>query len=294
MAVAVVAAALAIARAGLGWEPATGPKEPSARPGPPGPAAASSASPSLVPTVPSATAMRSAWRYARRRGGRVSFAVVDTRGRLRGREADRSYVSASVVKALLLVAELRRLQRNRIPLDEASQRLLTAMITVSDNAAADAIYSRLGDAALVEVSQLARMKRFSVAGHWTTAQVTAADLARLFSDLRRLLPSRYRRLALHLLASVIHEQRWGLPRAARRSWTVHFKGGWRGTESGQLVHQAAWLHNGYGDLAIAVLTDAQPSRLYAIHTIRGIANRLLRVGANSAIPHPKLVEDPSH
>ena len=219
--------------------------------------------------------MRRAWRYARRRGGRVSFAVVDTRGRLRGRDADRRYVSASVVKALLLVAELRRLQHNRIPLDEASERLLTAMITVSDNAAADAIYARVGDAALVEVARLGRMKRFSVAGHWTNAQVTAADLACFFSHVRRLLPFRYRELALDLLASVTPEQRWGVPRAARRSWTVHFKGGWRRTARGQLVHQAAWLHDGYRDFAIAVLTDAQPSRLYAIHTIRGIGDRLL-------------------
>jgi hypothetical protein len=42
------------------------------------------------------------------------------------------------------------------------------------------------------------------------------------------------------------------------------------------VHQAAWLKDGKRDLAIAVLTDAQPSQLYAIHTLRGIANRLLR------------------
>jgi hypothetical protein len=82
-------------------------------------------------------------------------------------------------------------------------------------------------------------------------------------------------MGLGLLESVVSGQRWGLPRAARGSWRVYFKGGWRTTDSGELVHQAAWLTDGDRDLAIAVLTDAQPSRLYAIHTVRGIANRLL-------------------
>jgi hypothetical protein len=123
------------------------------------------------------------------------------------------------------------------------------------------------------------MRRFSVAGYWANARVTAADLARFFSRLRKLLPRRHRRTALGLLASVVSEQRWGVPRAAGGSWTVYFKGGWRATGRGELVHQAAWLHDGDRDLAIAVLTDAQPSRLYAIHTVRGIADRLLGSGS---------------
>jgi hypothetical protein len=67
-------------------------------------------------------------------------------------------------------------------------------------------------------------------------------------------------------------------RAARRDWTVHAKGGWRETGSGQLVHQAAWLRSGREKLSIAILTDAQPSHLYGVHTVRGIANRLLATG----------------
>jgi hypothetical protein len=55
----------------------------------------------------------------------------------------------------------------------------------------------------------------------------------------------------------------------------YVKGGWRGTVHGELVHQAAWLKDGDRDLAVAILTDAQPSRLFAIHTGRGIADRLL-------------------
>jgi Beta-lactamase enzyme family len=228
------------------------------------------------PTVPSASAMRAAWRYARWRGGQVSLAVIDTEGRLRGRDGGRRYVSASVVKAMLLAAELSRLRRERLPLDSATADLLKAMITHSDNDSADAIYARVGDTGMHEVARAARMRRFTVAGYWANAQVTAADLALFFSRLRKVLPRRHRRTGLDLLASVVREQRWGLPRAARGDWKVHCKGGWRATGRGELVHQAALLRDGDRELAIAVLTDSQPSRLYAIHTVRGIADRLLR------------------
>lgn len=225
--------------------------------------------------VPSVAAMRRAWRYARARGGLVSIAVVDTRGALRGRRAGRPYVSASIVKALLLVAELRRLERAGAPLDAATERLLRAMITLSDNEAADAIYARTGDPGLRRVARSARMGAFEARGHWAVAQVTAGDMARFFSRLRQLAAGPHRRTALRLLASVVGEQRWGLPRAAGRRWTVRFKGGWRTTPRGELAHQAAWLHRGRRDLAIAILTDGQPSRGHAIATVQGIASRLL-------------------
>jgi beta-lactamase family protein len=229
-----------------------------------------------APPLPTVAATQSAWRYARRRGGHVSLAVVDTKGRVRAFEGGRVYHSASVVKAMLLVAELRRLRDQGLPLDPATEDLLKAMVTWSDNDAADAIYSRVGDPGLLAVAHMARMRDFSVAGYWGNAQVTAIDMARFFSRVRELLPRPYRKAGLGMLASVVREQRWGLPRAARGRWSVYFKGGWRATGSGELVHQAAWLKDGKRDLSIAVLTDAQPSRLYAIHTVRGIANRLLR------------------
>jgi Beta-lactamase enzyme family len=234
------------------------------------------AKPRPEPAMPGSSAMRRAWRYARRRGGLVSFAVVDTKGRMRTRQGGRLYVSASIVKAMLLVAELRRLAEYGLPLDPLTEDLLEAMIAWSDNDAADAIYARVGDPGLLAVAEAAKMRRFTVAGYWGNAQVTAADLAHFFSRVRRLLPRPHRRTGLRLLASIVPGQRWGLPRAAARdSWTVYFKGGWRATESGELVHQAGWLKGGKRELTIAVLSDAQPSRLYAIHTVRGIADRLI-------------------
>jgi Beta-lactamase enzyme family len=227
--------------------------------------------------MPGPSAMRRAWKYARRRGGLVSFAVVDTEGRMRTREGGRLYFSASVVKAMLLVAELRRLAENGLPLDPGTEDVLEAMIAWSDNDAADSIYARVGDPGLVAVAEAARMRRFTVAGYWGNAQVSAADLAHFFSRVRGLLPRPHRRTGLRLLASVVPSQRWGLPKAAARDrWKVYFKGGWRATGSGELVHQAGWLKGGNRELTVAVLTDAQPSRLYAIHTVRGIADRLVK------------------
>jgi hypothetical protein len=227
------------------------------------------------PAVPSRAALREAWRYARERGGQVSLAVVDTKGRLRGHGATRRYVSASVVKAMLLAAELRRLDREGLTLDPATESLLRAMISFSDNDAADTIYYRVGDAGLLDVARATGMRHLAVAGYWANAQITAADMARFFSRLRRVTAGPHRETALDLLGSVVPAQRWGVPRAAGRAWVVCFKGGWRATALGELVHQAAWLRDGDRNLAIAVLTDGQPSRPYAIHTIRGIADRLL-------------------
>lgn len=244
------------------------------------PVSSPAASAPVPPAVPSAAAIRRAWRFAKRRGGRVSLAVVDTYGRLRGRDARRRYPSASVVKALLLAAELRRLRAEGVPLDETTAGLIKAMVVESDNDSADAIYARVGDPGLREVAERAGLRRFEVAVSWGYAQVTAADMARFFSRVRALLPRPHRRTGMGLLASITAEQRWGIPKAAGRHWKVHFKGGWRETGEGELVHQAALLRGKDGrEMAIAVLTDAQPSRPYAIHTVRGVAGRLLPAGA---------------
>jgi beta-lactamase class A len=235
---------------------------------------ASGGAPEVARALPTAAGLRDAWRYARKRGGQVSIAVVDTKGRLRQRDGSRSYASASVVKSMLLAAELQRLDRSSLPLDVGTQGLLKAMVTSSDNDAADAIYRRVGDTGLIDVAKAAGMRRFTVAGYWGNAQVTAADMARLFSRLDRAVPRTHRRVALALLAAVVPGQRWGVP-AAAKGWTTHFKGGWRTTGLGQLVHQAALLRRGDRSVALAILTDAQPSQAYGRGTIFGVTARLL-------------------
>ncbi|MGZ5312182.1 MAG: serine hydrolase [Solirubrobacterales bacterium] len=212
--------------------------------------------------------------------GTVSFAVIDADGGLRGYEPDDQFSSASVSKALLLAAELRRLRAGGEPLDGGTRSLLEAMITVSDNDAASAVYARVGDEGMSEAAERAGMRSFEVTpGYWGGAQVTAADLAGFFFRLDRNLAGPHRRYAERLLSGVVSTQRWGIPAAAPGRWTVYFKGGWRppATEetSGPVTHQAALLRDRTGErLGLAILTDLAPgSTAYAV--LAGITERLL-------------------
>jgi len=216
-------------------------------------------------------------RYLAGRAGVKSFAVVTTEGRLYGASVHRRFVSASVVKAMLLVAYLRKLHREHRGLDSYSRSLLDRMIHVSDNDAATKVWSIVGDPRLRRLARHAGMKNFSIEGIWANAMISAADQARFFFDIKRLVPRKFRRYALHLLSHITSSQSWGIPAVARpRGWTVFFKGGWRGTSRGQLVHQTARLERSHDRMALAVLTDGDPSMGYGIQSIEGTAGRLLR------------------
>ncbi len=226
---------------------------------------------------PAEGAIAKAERIARSRGEFVSFAAIGPGGREIGFAEDRRYVSASVVKAMLLVAELRRLEAEKLPLDSTTSATIKAMITYSDNDAANTIYSRVGDDGLYEVAKLAGMQNFDVYGYWANAQITAADMASFAERLDRLFEVPGGDYGSQLMRSIIPEQSWGIPQAAAKDADVRFKGGWRPTERGELVHQAARVDLDGKSYSIAVLTDGNPSMPYGEETIRLIAEELLRI-----------------
>ncbi|HEY6636088.1 MAG TPA: serine hydrolase [Solirubrobacterales bacterium] len=232
------------------------------------------------PDYPPAGAVRRAQRFAAARGD-VAFAVIDRSLGLRGYDYDRQFSSASASKALLLAAELRRLQREDLPLDAETKSLLEPMITYSDNGAADAVYAQVGDEGLYDVAERAGMSDFQpTPGFWGGDQITAADMARFFYRLDANLPGPHRAYAKRLLARITPVERWGIPQAVGGGWSIWFKGGWRppgGQEnSGPVTHQAALLEHRRGEhLALAVLTDEAPWGGGGFEAIEGVARRLL-------------------
>ncbi|WP_027005578.1 serine hydrolase [Conexibacter woesei] len=233
--------------------------------------ATSTTSTSRSPVLATAAGVASARKFAARRRGVVGFAVLDGQGRMRGVNRSVQFPSASVVKAMLLVATLRRYGHGH--LDAKTAQTLTRMIEVSDNDAADAIYRRVGAAGLYRVANAAHARHFRDVGYWASAQLTAADQARFFYNIDKLVPSTHRHFARKLLSSVVSYQRWGIaPVAAHHNMKAFFKGGWR---TG-ITHQVALLIRGNRRVALAVLTSGAPSQAYGEQTIEGIAARVLR------------------
>ncbi len=232
---------------------------------------------SLPVGYPSPAAIARAAAYLRGRIGRTGFAVVDSEGRLSGVNLHETWVSASVVKAMLLVAYLRRLDAmGQHYVDSTSNSFLYPMINVSDNSAATHTWSIVGNGGLYAVAHAAGMTDYSVYTDWASSQISPADQARFFFEMDSLIPPEFVGYARRLLSTIAGYESWGIPAVARpRGYTVFFKGGWRGTGLGQLVHQVGRLEGHGLTFSIAVMTDGDPSMGYGIDTIQGVTGALL-------------------
>jgi hypothetical protein len=216
----------------------------------------------------------SAARFAGARRGLVSFAVMGEDRVLRGVATRRRYLAASVVKAMLLVAYLSRPSVADRPLGPGDRRLLAPMIIRSDNDAASRVYGIVGAAGLRGVAGRAGMRAFSPARSWGSSLINAADQARFFLRIDRLVPARHRDYARDLLSSIVASQRWGIPPVSPPGWQIFFKGGWR-PRGGWTVGQVALIERGSRRLAVAILTRGNGTFAYGRATVRGVAARLL-------------------
>ena len=248
----------------------------------------------LPARFPATERIRAARSYLATRGGTSSWALVDSWGRLRTFAPDRTYVSASLVKAMLFVAYLRQIG-DRVPTPD-ERASLDPMITESSNDAADTIYYRLGDVPLYDIARRAGMRRFSVAGYWANAQLGAEDQARFFLRIDRLLPKPSRAYARRTLSSIAAWQRWGFSRfSLAHGFQTFWKGGWRETGSGRLVHEAALFERGRTRVSMALLSDGNPSHEYGTETLRGVAQRVFAQDrAGSAQDDPPEAGTPRH
>ena len=220
--------------------------------------------------------MAAAERYAQERSGTISFAVVDEAGRLHGYHARAVAPSASVLKAMLLVAYLRRDDVRERPLEQWERDLLAPMIRWSDNAAATRMVGLVGEARLNALAHAAGMEHFRL--HWPIwgqSEITARGQALFFSRIDRLVPAAHRRFAMHLLESVVPAQRWGVGQVPHPGWRLYFKGGW-GSGTGLVDHQVALYRAGGERFSLALFTRFDPDHEYGKETLRGLAARLLR------------------
>jgi hypothetical protein len=219
--------------------------------------------------------MEAAVAYAHARVGDIAFAVR-TDDRFYGYRPDHVEWSASVVKAMLMVAYLDRPSVAARQLNSSDNSLLRPMITASNNAAADQVDEIVGSSGLDALARRVGMTRFqAVAPIWGETHITARDQTLFFLHIDRYVVARHRRYAMHLLASIIPSERWGIGELPERGWTEYLNGGW-GYGTGLLDHQVVLLKRHCARVAIAVLTMYDGSHAYGKQTLRGIFGRLLR------------------
>jgi hypothetical protein len=214
---------------------------------------------SLPVGFPGPAAIARAEAYLSKRVGRTALAVVDSEGRLFGVNVHRTFVTGSVVKAMLLVAYLRRLNAlGRHEVDAYSRSFLYPMIHVSDNSAATQTWSIVGDSGLYAVARAAGMTDFAISGIWARAQISAADQSTFFFEMDSLIPRQFVGYAHFLLSTIAGYESWGIPAVARSlGYDVFFKAGWRPTVLGQLVHQGKIRYVGYSTFPTSEIVEAQ-------------------------------------
>ncbi len=236
--------------------------------------AAPSSKPRRRPAYPSQAAIAAAVRYLDERAGRTSLAVLDSDGRLSGTRMYSRFQSASVVKVMFLTAFLQLLQRDERPVSALDNSLLYPMIHESNNEDASAVLERVGAAAVARIAREADMHDYAPGvGWWAYTQTSAADQARFFIAIERLIPARFWPYARGLLDGIEAEQSWGIPEVARPRWQVFFKTGALPSEG--LFNEVARLERPGVTFTVAVFSTGDPSQAYGEETMRGVGARLL-------------------
>ena len=220
--------------------------------------------------------MAAAERYAEDRSGTISFAVVDEAGRLHGYHATEPARSASLLKPMLLVGYLRKPEVRGRDLASWERRLLTPMIRRSDNTNVPRLIGLVGDRGLARLAERAGMGGFELhMPFWGSSETTPRGQSLFFDRIEGLLPERHRAYAMHLLATIVFSQRWGVGRVSHPGWRLYFKGGWS-TGTGRVDHQVALYAAGGERFSLAIFTQFDPDHDYGKKTLRGLAARLLR------------------
>jgi NAD(P)-dependent dehydrogenase (short-subunit alcohol dehydrogenase family) len=193
--------------------------------------------------------------------------------------------SASVIKAMILVAYLRRDDVRNRGLSSGEQDTLAAMIERSDDSAANYIfYNYVGYGGLDNLASAAGMNHFQThpdprpgcCEYWGRTSIAAGDQANFFLHLGHFIPQKHVSYALQLLSSIDPGYGyWGIADVNTPGWTKYWKSGW-GAGTGWVDSQSILLRRGGMKIGLSILTHNDPDHTYGKNTLRGVAGRLLK------------------
>ncbi|MEZ0069373.1 hypothetical protein ABIA32_005417 [Streptacidiphilus sp. MAP12-20] len=188
-----------------------------------------------------------------------------------------TFDSASVVKATIMGAVLRRAQEQHRYLTSWEISNLRPMIENSDNSAASNLWNDLGRTRLNNFLRLVGMNYTTLGpgGYWGLTQITARDEMHLldaYTDRTDVLTPNSKAFGLSLMAHVESDQRWGTPYGTPPGVVAHNKNGWLQRSFGDWRVHSIGVFTGNGkNYRMTVLTDNESSMDYGVTTIERIA-----------------------
>lgn len=229
--------------------------------------------------------------YARTRRGQVAISLIDT---ATGHQVDNrlgqlSYHSASLIKVVMALDKLERVEAAGRGLTEEEQEDLHQLIRYSNDDTGSKWWSQLGGPAVVtwvrQKTGLTHITPPASSSAWGATGITAHDWAILYRHLATddgTFSHQARDTVLNEMRNVVAEQRWGIPTAIHAS-TAAVKPGWYDEGTAWRIHSTVIADfGGAANRYIAVcLTDGAPHALgmaYSEETCAGVGARLLPAG----------------
>jgi hypothetical protein len=218
--------------------------------------------------------LQAAINYASQRTGEVEFAVR-TEHHFWGYRATPTLPSASVIKAMCLVAYLDHPDVRDRALTSHDYDLLGPMIRRSSDHATDQVVAYIGRGRLRALARRVGMKHFATRPIWGRSRINASDQSLFFLHIDGYTAPRHRDEALNLLSSITPSQRWGMWKVVPKGWNIFSKAGW-GLGTGWVDHESALLKRGDQRVAVAILQHNTGTHAYGKETLRALGKILFR------------------
>ncbi|MFD0685515.1 serine hydrolase [Actinomadura fibrosa] len=222
--------------------------------------------------------------YLAGRPAKAGVMALDLRtGRAFGHNENARFVIASVMKVDILTGLLLQRQGRHRDLSTEERDLADRMIRESDNTAADALYARSGYGTGIQRANrhLGLRSTTPFTTSWGSSLTSPADQVRLLSALTTStspLGAPGRAYVLGLMGSVLHEQAWGISKAALSGERVALKNGWT-----PVHHQGhGWAVNSIGritgpdhDFLVAACSAESPTMESGVTTIEQLTTMVV-------------------
>jgi hypothetical protein len=241
-----------------------------------------------VAQTPEGARLAAADAYARSRRGQVAMSIIDTTTgqQLDNRYGQTPYHSASLIKVVMALMKLEKVEAAGRGLTSDEQADLHQLIRYSNDDTGSKWWNELGQTAVItwlrQRTGLTHITAGSPARAWGATGITAHDWALLYAHLAKddgMFSHKAVATVLTEMRNVIPEQRWGIPSVVHAS-TAAAKPGWYDEGSVWRIHSTAIVDfGGVTNRYVAVcLTDYAPHSLgmsYSEETCAGVGSRLL-------------------